>query len=131
MTVPDTRDYEQAQAQLGSIRKMVKALQDAIKDDNQDAIEKAEEAIREDPLAVEVRSDWYIPGREPGEPSEYRILLCTGGPAVRLVGDLDRDLPLSIRLEYQDWFTPWQEYFLDADGEEVCLTYARQFYFGD
>lgn len=51
--------------------------------------DEARQRIQEDPLSVEVRKDWYTPGDEPEKPSEFCILLCTGGPAVRLLGDLN------------------------------------------
>lgn len=92
--------------------------------------EKAREQIEESPLSVEVRSDWHTPGGD-STPGEYNILLCTGGPAVRIVGQLsEHGEPESARLEYQDWFTPWEEYRLDAE-EETVVEYARCFYFGE
>lgn len=91
--------------------------------------ETAREAIQEDPLSVEVRSGWYAPGSEDNKPEEYCILLGTGGPATRIVGDLNNGQPMSARLEVQDWFKPWTEYF-DVD-HEILTTYAQQFYFGD
>lgn len=82
-------------------------------------------AINEDPLSVQVRSDWHTPG-EQGEDSEYEILLCTGGPAVRIVGDLDgHGQPDSARLQYQDWFTPWVEYITNGDDHDAILAYAQ------
>src|SRR5262245_4200893 len=70
----------------------------------------AREAIMSDALDVQIRGDWHSPG-ESDEPSEFLILLCTGGPAVRIVGDLDRHRePRCARIEYQDWGTPWTEY---------------------
>jgi hypothetical protein len=48
----------------------------------------ADERIRQDPLSVEVRSGWTAPG-EPMEAEEFRILLCTGGPACQIRGELD------------------------------------------
>lgn len=89
----------------------------------------AEEAIHDDPLSVEVRSDWQNIGEEL-TPSEYCILLCTGGPACRIVGDLDGE-PTSARLEYQDWGTPWTELITTGSDHAALLTYARQFYFSD
>ena len=87
------------------------------------------EEIQEDPLSVQVRSGWYTPGETP-EVCEYEILLGTGGPAVRIVGDLRQyNEPDRARLECQDWFTPWTEVF-DVDND-VLLTYARCFYFGE
>lgn len=83
----------------------------------------AQSAISEDPLDVQVRSDWHTPG-EQGENAEYYILLCTGGPAVRIVGDLDQyGRPDSARIEYQDWFTPWVEY--RGEDHEAVLAYAQ------
>lgn len=93
--------------------------------------EAARQAIEEDALSVEVRSGWYTPGSEDNKPEEYMILLCTGGPAARIVGDLDRGEPSSARLEYQDWFMPWTEYITTGSVHEALLTYARVFYFGE
>src|SRR4051812_36069117 len=94
--------------------------------------EQARERIEADPLSVEVRSDWHTPGDRDGmTPAEYCILLCTGGPACRIVGDLDEHgEPSSARIEHQDWFTPWTEHFPDDDGRTALLAYARCFYFG-
>ncbi len=92
--------------------------------------DEARQAIAEDPLSVQFRSRWADSPAEM-EAEEFEILLCTGGPACRIVGELDRGEPARARIEYQDWFTPWIEY-LDMTGEEreALLTYARQFYFG-
>ena len=69
---------EQGQAQYDSIRELVAHLNDDAGND------RAREAIHEDALSVLVRSGWYVPGSEAAEPEEFEILLCTGGPAVRL-----------------------------------------------
>ena len=92
--------------------------------------EEASKRIQEDALSVEMRSGWCS-SAEDMEPEEYTILLCTGGPACRIIGDLDRGAPSSARLQYQDWFTPWEDYFLDQEEEEDVMRYARQFYFGE
>jgi hypothetical protein len=96
--------------------------------------EDAEQRIHEDPLSIEVRSEWYTPGTltaaDASTPAEFRILLGTGGPAVRIIGELDANAePKSARLQAQDWFLPWTDY-RDAD-EETLLTYCRCFYFGE
>lgn len=90
--------------------------------------EDARQRIQEDPLSVEVRSDWASPGEEL-TPGEFQILLCTGGPAVRIVGELDRGEPCRAWLEYQDWGTPWTQYF-GARSETLCQ-YASHFFFGE
>jgi hypothetical protein len=95
--------------------------------------EQARERIEEDPLSVEVRTDWHSPGATDASstPAEYRILLCTGGPACQVVGDLnEHGEPTTARLQHQDWFTPWADCPLDCEDEEALLTYARCFYFG-
>ena len=108
--------------------------------------DEAEQRIHEDPLSVQVRNDWHDPVKSGGsDPVEYEILLCTGGPAVRMRGTLDPySQPNTARLDYQDWGTPWTEYhhpatsteLHDAAAEatryrETLLAYARQFYFGE
>lgn len=91
-----------------------------------DAVRKR---IEEGPLSVQVRSGWYSPGEPDNTPDEFEILLSTGGPALRIIGDLDRyGQPDRPRLQYQDWGTPWTEY-CDVD-EETLTTYCACFYFG-
>lgn len=83
----------QGQAQFNSIREMVEALMQSVHHDaTEEDHEAAERAIHEDALSVEVRSGWYVPGARDADtkPAEYRILLCTGGPAVQIVGGLVR-----------------------------------------
>lgn len=115
--------------------------------------DKAEQAIHESILDLTLSGDWH-PGETP-EASRYTILLSTGGPALRIVGDLDiYGEPSNARLEMQDWGTPWTEYtpaypgtpdartaFTNAAADrwledmskfrETLLTFARCFYFGD
>ena len=158
----ENRAKEQAKAQLESIVEMVKRLEHVGECDGEDCDltdkeiyaginlhykegdiateedreeyhnkDNARQAINEDPLSVQVRSGW---ANSPGgmEAEEYKILLCTGGPAVRITGQLDRGEPDTAKIEYQDWFTPWEHYYKTTPKEdEALLTYARQFYFGE
>jgi hypothetical protein len=92
----------------------------------------ARQRIEEDALSLEVRSDWYTPGADEDsrKPAEFCILLSTGGPAVRIIGDLDeRGEPTRARLEVQDWFKPWTEYV--HTESETLLAYCRCFCFGE
>lgn len=92
--------------------------------------DEAQERLREHPLSVQVRSGWTEPGGE-FEAEEFAILLCTGGPAVRIRGELDSSAePDRAWLEYQDWGTPWTEYHGEGCEHETLLTYCRCFYFG-
>jgi hypothetical protein len=93
--------------------------------------DEALEAIHNDPLDVQVRGEWHNPDETHTTPSEFMILLCTGGPAVRIMGELnDYCEPTRAWIEYQDWGTPWTE----APGiisQDVLLQYCQQFYFGE
>ncbi len=93
--------------------------------------ERAQRHIEEGPLSVEVRSGWHVPGA-PYEPEEYCILLGTGGPAARIIGDLGEcNQPETARFEYQDWFKPWTAAQISSEDEATLLAYAQHFYFGE
>lgn len=134
---PDTHARDNATAWLATIRELVANLQAAYdvseRDGTQYDIATAQTAIHEAPLSVEVRSGWYQPGAaDVQEPTEYQILLATGGPATRITGDLDGYAqPDTARLEYQDWGTPWTPHPLTGEEREDVLTFAQSFYFGE
>lgn len=91
--------------------------------------DEALEVIQEDALSVEVRSGW-APVGDCLQAEEFAILISTGGPAARIRGELDEyRQPARAWLEVQDWGTPWTRYS-DA-SQDVLLTYAQCFYFGD
>src|SRR5258708_754833 len=121
---------DQAKAQLESIMEMVKALDTKSDAKHDDAVQ----TIQEDALSVEVHDDWHAPGSKDVPKGEYQILLCWGGPSCRIVGTLDEDVPQTAKIEYQDWGTPWTEYrplVNSGEVEEILLTYARCFTFGE
>jgi len=95
--------------------------------EDQDA---ARQRIEEDPLSLEVRSDWHAPGAESGD-TEFCLLLGTGGPAVRIIGELEGGQPTSANLQTQDWFTPWTDVNTSSEDDDALLTYCQVFYFGD
>ena len=150
---------QQARAQLASIRAMVAALtvdydrlQDLrdMEDDTlsaewciaeRDALaeaagecadeEDARRAIEDDHLSIEVRSGWASVGEELTA-EEFRIVLCTGGPHVEIVGDLDQwRQPVRARLLYQDWGTPKTELVTVGEDAADLLTYCSVHYFGE
>lgn len=96
--------------------------------------EQRERIGSEDALEVCVRSDWHTPGDDSAsKPTEYFILLGTGGPATRIIGELDQWCqPTTARYEHQDWFKPWTAANdLSNEEEATLLQYAQQFYFGE
>ena len=133
MSTEDTLKHarESGKASLEALVEMVDALIAAEEANDDDAREKAEQVIHEDPLSVQVRSDWYTPGDKDGaKAAEYELLLATGGPAVRIIGDLECGEPISARLEVQDWFIPWTRLVTSEGDDEKLLRYAQCFYFG-
>ena len=87
--------------------------------------DEARQRIDEDPLSLRIFGE-----RTDGEwvASDYELLLTTGGPAVRIIGDLDNGEATSARLQVQDWFKPWSEYI--AADTDVLMAYVGCFYFG-
>ena len=91
--------------------------------------EAIEQKCQESALSVEVREGWHAPGASDG-PEDFAILLSTGGPALRLRGDLDQHCqPHRAWLEYQYWFEPWTKFF-GADSDAL-LWFAGLFWFGE
>jgi len=94
-----------------------------------ETLEAIEEAMRESILSLEVRSGWHSPGSSDG-PEEFMLLLSTGGPALRLIGDLNAHCePCRCWLEYQNWFSPWTE--SRAGDSEALLWFAGLFWYGE
>lgn len=111
----------------------VRALAARMSDEDDEAAEAAREEVQDSALSVMVRDGWYAPGTPPEErePDEYEVLLTTGGPALRIVGDLGSGSPVGRpRLEWQDWGTPWTEYITSAEDEEALAAFVGVFYFG-
>ena len=95
-----------------------------------DVAEAIEEFMREAALSVEVRSGWQSPD-EHLDPEEFQILLTTGGPALRLVGELEDLQPGRSSFEVQDWGTPWTATHCQHEREvEAKNWFAGLFWFG-
>ena len=91
--------------------------------------EEARETIQENALSVEVRSGWDVVGGDMSA-SEFRIVLCTGGPHVEIRGELDNyGQPSRAWMQYQDWGTPMTQVF--GVEQSTLLTYCSQFYYGE
>lgn len=124
---------DNAAAWLDSIRDMMGRFDAAVESETGDSQDRVREEIQESPLSIEVREGWKLPGTE-GEPEEYLILLSTGGPALRIIGNLGaHNEPETAHLQWQDWFTPWTEYESPdcLTNDSILLKFANQFYFGE
>lgn len=121
-------------AWLANIVEMVERHKAASDTNDDAATETIEREMDEAPLSVEVRSAWHTPGDEDGDkPSEYRILLTTGGPALQLVGELSEyGEPETAKLQHQDWFKPWTDmHGLTEEEDGALLTFSQRVYFGE
>lgn len=92
--------------------------------------DEVRERIQEAPLSVEVRSGWTSIGAKM-QAEEFCILLSTGGPALRIVGELDEHMqPTRAWLEYQDWGTPWTHHYVQG-LTDALVEFCQCFYFGE
>lgn len=101
---------------------------------SEEAREDAEREIQESILSVEVRSPWYTIGadEEAKKPGDFKILLSTGGPALRIVGELSQyGGPESASLEYQDWGIPWTPFQTTLAEDQILVRWCSVFYFGE
>lgn len=96
--------------------------------------EDARNEIMEDPLEITYRTGWLNHGEvcdgiDKGNIEECCILLCTGGPAVRILCDVDHRGTLSRPIvEYQDWGTPWTELLsITEEHRDALKTYISNF----
>jgi hypothetical protein len=128
----DNHACEAAHHTLNYISDRMRDLRIARQSQSEEAQATIEEELLEAPLEVLVRSDWHSPGVEPTFSGEYLILMSTGGPAVRIIGDLCSDgEPQTARIEYQDWVTPWTALDPVSDEEmKDLLEFACMFYYG-
>jgi hypothetical protein len=121
---------QNARAHVETICGLYARYQEATLTDDRE-VEQVEEEAREQALSVEVRTGWHAPAAQPEPPTEGCILLTTGGPALRLLVELDDAEPCGVTLEHQDWGTPWTAVRL-AEGEEQALEwFAGLFWFGN
>ena len=96
-----------------------------------DIREAAQDEVYQSPLSVTVREGWKNPGGE-SELEEFQILLSTGGPALRIIGDIGAyGVAQNSIMQWQDWGTPWTEYVTTEEEDDALLTYCQQFYLGE
>jgi hypothetical protein len=74
------------------------------------------------------------PSEDPDDDETYGfcILLSTGGPALRIVGELNQwQEPARCWLEIQDWGTPWTRHFSrSAERATAIRWFASLFHYG-
>ena len=87
--------------------------------------------LREQPASIQVRSGWHDSPSN-FQPEEFKIQLSGGGPATRIIGELDNDGAIwSVKAQHQHWGIPWTDLFLD-DQQTIAVTwFASLFYYGE
>jgi hypothetical protein len=89
--------------------------------ENSDGVEQTSEEIRE-----RIESSAYAIDVT----RHYSLLLAGGGPSVRITGELDEHGgPETARLQYQDWFTPWEDLHLIPEERDALLEFVSMYYF--
>lgn len=130
--------------QLESIKEDYRNYKEAESNDDYEAQDEIRESVLNSALSVEFRSGWYSSPESIADlkPEEFKILLSWGGPACRIIGNLDQyNQPTDIEIQYQDWGTPWESLQLNphyaglnvniTDDIEALEWFCNCFYFGE
>src|ERR1700689_4184362 len=108
MTKKETNHAEgNAKNHLANIAALIDKYNNCVNPNSRESYEIELDSL---PLCIETRSAWSIPSgrsRNDNAEGEYKITLTTGGPALRIIGELSEWAePITARLEWQDWGTP-------------------------
>jgi len=100
--------------------------------DDDEKLDELREEIYESPLSIQVRSGWTSLNEESFEPQEFNISLSWGGPSLRIIGHLNEyKEPENPVLQFQDWFTKWEDLKINRQQYDALVWYCSQFYFGE
>mgnify|MGYP003116326192 FL=1 len=118
---------------IGHIKSMVEDFKkDKIFENLKDfeSQDQLRESVLNSALSVEFRSGWYSSLDDELVPEEFKILLSWGGPALRIIGELDNYGPVNPKLQFQDWGTPWTDFEITEDQQDALNWFCNCFYFG-
>tara|TARA_Y100001951_G_C11228199_1_gene232997 strand:- start:326 stop:742 length:417 start_codon:yes stop_codon:yes gene_type:complete len=100
-------------------------------DEDYEKQEEIKENILNSALSVEFRSGWTSNPNEL-EIEEFKILLTWGGPALRVIGELNQyKEPENIKMQYQDWGTFWTDFEITEEQQKALNWFCSCFYFGE
>ena len=103
-------------------------------DEDYEKQEKIKENILNSALSIEFRSGWYSSPESIADlsPEEFKILLTWGGPALRVIGELNQyKEPENVKMQYQDWGTCWTDFEITENQQEALNWFCNCFYFGE
>ena len=115
---------------MGALRQLDRGEAEAVRFEGGsfDSADELRERIEQMPLSVQVRDGWRSPGGEKADAEEFEILLSTGGPALRVYGEIGG----CHALQWQDWGTPWTDYHDTTDEQDEALSdFVGLFYLED
>ena len=101
--------------------------------EQEEKLEEIRESILNSALSVEFRNGWYSDLyhlKGVSEPIEFKILLSWGGPALRIIGEIEENLPVNPKLQFQDWGTPWTDFEIKENQQDALNWFCNCFYFG-
>jgi len=99
--------------------------------EDEEEIEQIKESILNSALSVEFRSGWTSNPNDI-KLEEFKILLTWGGPALRVIGDLNQyKEPENIKIQYQDWGTYWTDFKITEEQVKALDWFCSCFYFGE
>tara|TARA_R100000353_G_scaffold160470_1_gene120169 strand:+ start:586 stop:999 length:414 start_codon:yes stop_codon:yes gene_type:complete len=100
-------------------------------DEDYEKQEKIKESILNSALSVEFRSGWTSNPNDI-ELKEFKILLTWGGPALRVIGNLNQyKEPENIKMQFQDWGTYWTDFKITEEQQKALNWFCNCFYFGE
>ena len=88
------------------------------------------ESVLNSALSVEFRSGWYSSLDDELVPEEFKILLTWGGPALRIIGEIEENFAVNPKLQFQDWGTLWTDFEITEDQQKALNWFCNCFYFG-
>ena len=100
-----------------------------VDEDPQDVIDKIMHEERE---VFDPETDSHYSLTQPlsvDEVREFSVVICTGGPAVKIVAKYwtDSSEAFYVALQHQDWFEGWADYDLNSKQQALVEEYVRHF----
>ena len=129
-TTKTNQALENAKGHIESMVDDFKKDQQLQESNDYDQQDELRESVLNSALSVEFRSGWYSSPEDETKAEEFKILLSTGGPALRIIGKLDDYGPIEPKLQHQDWGTPWTDFEITEDQQKALNWFCNCFYFG-
>ena len=133
-----TKTNHALQNALGHMQSMVEYFetgsyiesQNVTTNEDEEKLEQIREEILNSALSVEFRSGWYSSLDDELIPEEFKILLTWGGPALRIIGEIEENYAVNPKLQYQDWGTLWTDFKITEDQQKALNWFCNCFYLG-